>query len=158
MALTCVPPVGLEPAALGLGREAESAAVVVTSIFWSHGVLLCRRWCRCCAVVHPPIHSPQRRGSGGFSPVEIVLGRESGEHLGQVLGDRLPQDVEVDVEVVVDEAVAHAGGGAPGNVGDGRPAVRADALRGLADDFDELGQCEPQQLVSSRSLRCLPSL
>jgi hypothetical protein len=48
---------------------------------------------------------PTASRSGVISQVELVLGRESGEHLGEVVGDRLPQDVEVDVELVVDGAV-----------------------------------------------------
>jgi hypothetical protein len=48
---------------------------------------------------------------------------------------------------VVDEAVAHARGGAPRNLGHGCPALGADALGGLADDLDELGQREPEQFV-----------
>ena len=42
----CVPPVGLEPAAVGLGRLATPSSVAFTSIFWSHGILLCCRWRR----------------------------------------------------------------------------------------------------------------
>jgi hypothetical protein len=77
-----VPPAGIEPATHGLGRLEAPPTVAVTSLFCSHGVLLCRRWRRCCAVVHPPIHSPQLYGSAGCSPVQLVLGRERREHLG----------------------------------------------------------------------------
>jgi hypothetical protein len=48
---------------------------------------------------------------------------------------------------VVYEAVAHAGGGAPGDLGHRCPAFGRDALGCLADDLDELGQREPEQLV-----------
>jgi hypothetical protein len=71
------PPAGFEPATHSLGRFAAPPTVALTSLFWPHGVLLCRRWRRCCAVVHPPIHSPQLHESAGFSPVQSVLG---GEH------------------------------------------------------------------------------
>jgi hypothetical protein len=93
-----------------------------------------------------------------LSGVGLVLAREDGEQLREVLGDRLPEDVEVDVEVVVDKAVAHARGGAPRNLRHRCPALRADALGGLADDFDELGQREPEQFVVIEVRRCLPLL
>jgi hypothetical protein len=79
--------------------------------------------------------------------VGLDVGWQGGEQLREVLGDRLPEDVEVDVEVVVDESVAHAGGGAPRDLGHRCAALGADAFGGLADDLDELGQREPEQLV-----------
>jgi hypothetical protein len=48
---------------------------------------------------------------------------------------------------VVDEAVAHAGGGAPGNIGQGGATGDADALGGFTDDLDQLGQGESEQLI-----------
>jgi hypothetical protein len=48
---------------------------------------------------------------------------------------------------VVHEAVAHAGGGTPRHLGQRCAAFGRDALGGFADDLDELGQREPEQLV-----------
>ena len=142
-----VPPAGFEPATLGLGRATKSPAVAVTRALEPHRALLHLLWWRWYAVVHPPTHPPRHRRFRASPSVGFVLGREDGEQLREVFGDRLPEDVEVDVEVVVDEAVAHAGGGAPGDRGHRCPAFGADTPGGLADDLDELGQCEPKELV-----------
>ena len=45
-----------------------------------------------------------------------------------------------------------------GTVGHRCPAFGADALGGLADDLDELGQCEPEELVMIEIAALLPSL
>lgn len=56
--VTCVPPVGLEPTALGLGRVTKSPAVAVTRALELREVLLYLLWRRWFAVVHPPTHPP----------------------------------------------------------------------------------------------------
>jgi hypothetical protein len=70
------------------------------------------------------------------------------EQAREVFGHRLPQDIEVDVEVVVDEAVTHASGSGPGDSGFGGPQFGADLLGSFADDLDEFGNGESQQLVT----------
>jgi len=48
---------------------------------------------------------------------------------------------------VVDEPVPHAGGRPPRHVRQGTASIGADVLGGLADDLDELGQSQAEQLV-----------
>lgn len=82
--------------------------------------------------------------------VELRISRERndrGDKPRQILNDHLPDDVLVDPKVVVDHLVAHADDVSPRDLGV-RPCKLLRHLPcSLADDLNEMRQCEAEILV-----------